>query len=176
MRWLFVTIGLAAFAFIALVQLPQFELTSPPLETEGFGGVELSSEARTLLDRVKSQALQLVERQNRWQSVALLSGLLALAATAAATVWAGFKHRESRTNREDFLNKKITGIGALTAIATLASAGSDITSTALVAPLDESIMVLKAALVEVPAEIAADPGAESSILDALEITLAEHRL
>lgn len=174
MKRLFVGIGIAAFLYIGFVQIPSIELTSPPLEMEGFGGVSLSDEARVLLDRTKEQALALVERQNGWKRVSLAAGLLALGLTAAATIIAGTRRRESRADLEEFLNKKITSIGALTALATLASAGSDLTATALVDPLHGGIEALKAALVEVPAEIAADPTSERHVLAALEVTLAEY--
>lgn len=176
MRFLLVLIGILAFVYMAMVMAPSFQLTVPPPPTEGFGETVLSAEAEATLEWANGLALELVGRQNFWKRVALWSGSLALAATALATIWAGMRARESRRAKEEFLNRKITGIGALTALATLLNAGGDFATSARVKPLDASIETLRTALQRVPAEIAADPGSEKSILQGLEIVIEQSRV
>jgi len=175
MRFAFVLIGLAGLLFLAVVAMPAYQLTAYPTDFKGAAGIQLSEKATTLLAKAKTNALILVERQRRWQTVAVWLGFLGLGLTALASIVAGWRSRQSRADKEEFLNKKVTAIGALTAVATLAMGAGDLVEKTGVKPLDGGISALRKAIMEVPAELAVNPAAERSILDALEITLAEHR-
>ncbi|RVH05444.1 hypothetical protein CN217_25980 [Sinorhizobium meliloti] len=174
MRVAFVVVGLIGMAFLAFVAMPSYQLTAYPPDFEGAAGIQLSDEASRLLSQAKTNALILVERQRRWQMIAIWLGFLGLGLTALATIVAGWKSRQSRIGKEEFLNKKITIIGALTAMATLVTGTGDLVEKTGVKPLESDILALKRVLVQVPAEIAADPMAERGILDSLEITIREH--
>ena len=174
MRFVFVLIGLAGLLLLAAVSMPSYQLTAYPTDFKGAAGIQLSEEATTLLDKAKANALILVERQRRWQALAIWLGFLGLGLTALASIVAGWRSRQSRADKEEFLNKKVTAIGALTAVATLAMGAGDLIEKTGVKPLEGDISALKKAMMEVPAEIAADPAAERGILNALAVTLAEH--
>ena len=174
MRSVFVLIGLLGLAFLVMVAMPSYHLTAYPPDFQGAAGIQLSEEAIRLLAETKANALILVERQRRWQTLAIWLGFLGLGLTALATIIAGWRSRQSRLDKEEFLNKKITAIGALTAIATLVTGTGDLVDKTGVKPLENGISALKKALIEVPAEIAADPAAQRGILDSLKVTLAEH--
>lgn len=174
MRFVFVLIGLTGLAFLVVVAIPSYQLTAYPPDFQGAAGIQLSEEAINLLAKTKANAHILVERQRRWQTLEIWLGFLGLGLTALATIIAGWKSRQSRLDKEEFLNKKITAIGLLTAIATLAAGTGDLVDKTGIKPLESDISALKKALIEVPAEIAADPATERGILDSLEITLAEH--
>ncbi|MFA1627621.1 hypothetical protein ACDY96_34325 [Rhizobium mongolense] len=174
MRLLFILIGLIGLAFLVVVEMPSYELTAYPSDFQGAAGIQLSEEATSLLTKTKATALSLVERQRRWQTIAVWLGFIGLALTAVATLVAGWKRRQSQLEKEEFLNKKIMAIGALTAIATLATGMGDFVEKTGEKALDGKISALKRALIEVPAEIAADPAAERGILASLEITLKEN--
>lgn len=175
MRFLLIAIGLAGLLFLFVVAVPSHQLTALPPSLEGAAGIPLSERAKDLLEQTKSAALQLVDRQRRWERISIYLGFAGLGLTALATLYAGWKSSESRAGKEEFLNKKIMAIGALTAFATLAAGSSDLVDRVGVKPVEGDVAALKKALTDVPAEIAAEPEAEASILDALEVTLAEHR-
>ena len=78
-------IGLAGFLFLVTIAMPSYQLTSYPQDYEGAAGIQLSEEARNLLSKAKASALTLVERQRRWQRVAIWLGFLGLGMTALAT-------------------------------------------------------------------------------------------
>lgn len=174
MRFILFLIGLTGLIFLIVIQIPSYQLTTYPPDFEGAAGIQLSEEATNLLSEAKANAIILVERQRRWQRSAIWLGFLGLGLTALATIIAGWKSRLSKDRSEEFLNKKITAIGALAAVATLATGAGELIEKTMVEPQERHISALKRELIEVPAMLASDPADERSILDVLEITLAEH--
>lgn len=174
MRVFFIAIGVIGVTFVLFIATPSYRLEEPPISVEAAAGAPLSQRAEELLARTKSDALVLVAQTRRWERVSIYLGFSGLMLTALATLYAGWKSQESRAGKEEFLNKKITGIGALTALATLAAAGGDLVDRVGVRPLATDVAALKKAMVDIPTALAVEPEAETSILDALEVTLAEH--
>jgi drug/metabolite transporter (DMT)-like permease len=175
MRYMILAIGVVGMIYVASKLLPgNYQLAAPLPDIEAASGAALSDAAKTLLGRAKATALDMINQQNYWRKIAFGLGLASLLCTALATLWAALRADQSRQNDQEFLNKKITRIGALTALATLATGGSDFLTAQLVDPLDGRITILQEALVTVPAELAADPAGESGILDNLELTLARY--
>lgn len=168
MRKIFVFVGILACALTFARIVPVMQSNSKNPVSQSYNDPVLSEAANLLLSNAEAAARKLNSDVKWWKSIVFWAGISALGFTGLATFLAGWRRKNDPDDDTEFLNKKITIIGLLTAVATLANSTHEFANST-VEPIEKDAATISKAIKNASGELKAEPGEEAGILSELKL-------